>query len=153
MKIWTSWTIFIKGNSILFTRQLKLLWTIKRFRNSLKAKDSLFNKTVAALIVDEKFGLDWSKLFVRLQKLLYIYAGWINKIPANYWIETRWRQLRSSPVKFSLIVRTKRLFCTVMRFFKALLLAISSTISWRFDQKHTVDYQGGFSVISRRFIR
>ena len=58
MKIWTAWTISIKGNSISFTRQLKPLWTIKRFHNSLKAKDSLFNKTLAALIVDEKFGLD-----------------------------------------------------------------------------------------------
>ena len=38
MKIWTAWTISIKGNSILFTCQLKPLW---RFRNSLKAKDSI----------------------------------------------------------------------------------------------------------------
>ena len=30
----------------------------KHFHNSLKAKDSLFNKTLAALIVDETFGLD-----------------------------------------------------------------------------------------------
>ena len=64
-----------QGNSVLFTRQLKPLWTIKRFHNSLKAKDSLFNKNLAALILDEKFGLDLSKLFVRLQKILYIYAG------------------------------------------------------------------------------
>ena len=31
--------------------------SFKRFHNSLKANDSLFNKTLAELIVDEKFGL------------------------------------------------------------------------------------------------
>ena len=30
----------------------------KHFHNSQKAKDSLFNKTLAALIVSKKFGLD-----------------------------------------------------------------------------------------------
>ena len=58
MIIWTARTIAIKKNSVLFTRQLKPLWTIKRFHNSLKAKDSLSNKTLAGLILDEKFGLD-----------------------------------------------------------------------------------------------
>ena len=58
MTIWTARTISIKENSVLFTRQLKPLWTIKRFHNLLKAKDSLFNKTLAALILDEKLGLD-----------------------------------------------------------------------------------------------
>ena len=59
MTIWTARTIAIKKNSVLFTRQLKPLWTIKRFHNSLKAaKDSLSNKTLAALIIDEKCGLD-----------------------------------------------------------------------------------------------
>ena len=48
------------GNSILFTFQLKPLWTIilKRFHNSLKAKDSSFHKPLVALVVDDKFGLD-----------------------------------------------------------------------------------------------
>ena len=39
----------------------------KRFNNSLKAKDSWSTKTLAALIVDAKFGPDWSKLFVGLK--------------------------------------------------------------------------------------
>ena len=45
-------------NSVLFTRQLKPLWTIKRFHKTLKAKDSLINETLTALILDGKFGLD-----------------------------------------------------------------------------------------------
>ena len=54
MTIWTARRISIKENSVLFTRQLKPPWTIKRFHNSLKAKDSLINKTLVALILEEK---------------------------------------------------------------------------------------------------
>ena len=166
MKIWTAWTISIKGNSILFYVSAEAAMA---FPSSIKSKrfDRYLTKLWQRLLSTKS--LDWTEVSFSLAcKRYFIYAGWINKMPANYqnphvsgsrkfakflrtlpdvslspisWIETRWRQLRSLLNLLLIIVRRKRLLCKVIRFFKALLLAISSTISWRFDQKRTVDYQ------------
>ena len=44
--------------SIIYASAEAAMDNFKRFNNSLKANDSLFNRTLAALILDEKYGLD-----------------------------------------------------------------------------------------------